>query len=106
MTKCDDDISKYEIMESKEILEKWINKPVKYFAYPNGSFSERETKYIKEAGYEKAFTTKGEYLNKKILTEEINIPRFEILENVSFEENICRMTGLWFNKGFIKNNNK
>jgi peptidoglycan/xylan/chitin deacetylase (PgdA/CDA1 family) len=106
LTKCDDEISKFEITESKNILESWIKKPVKYFAYPNGFFSEREVKYIKQAGYEKAFTTKGQYISKKILTEEINIPRFEILENVSFAENICRMTGLWFNKGLIKKINR
>ena len=106
LTKCNDVTSKYEISESKRILENWTNKSIKYFAYPNGSFSERDIEYVKEAGYVKAFTTKGEYVTKKILKEEINIPRFEILENVSFAENICRMTGLWYNKGFFKKNSK
>ena len=106
LTKCNDDISKYEISESKNILERWTKKPVKYFAYPNGSYSEREIHYVKDAGYEKAFTTKGEYISKKMLNDEINIPRFEVLENVSFAENICRITGLWYNKGYIKKINR
>ncbi len=98
LTKCSDAVSFYEISESKKKLSNWINKPVKYFAYPNGNYSEREKKYLKECGYELSFTTKPDYIKQELRPKPFEIPRFDILENVSLLENICRATGVWFFK--------
>ena len=98
LTKCTDTKSKEEILESKTILENCIRKKVIQFAYPNGNYSIREINFLKESGYEIAFTTENSYINKSHKNKIYEIPRFNIPENVSFAENICRMTGVWSEK--------
>lgn len=98
LTKCSDLESSYEIKCSKEELENIINKQIKYFAYPNGNYGLREIEILKKSGYKAAFSTITDYLTKKNLDKTFQYPRFEVLENVSFAENICRITGVWFKK--------
>ena len=98
LTMCSSEMSKNEIRNSKLKLENWLSKDVKYFAYPNGEFSEREIIFLKESGYELAFSTVPKYITKDILPDKYILPRFDVLESVSITENICRMTGAWFNK--------
>ena len=98
LTKCSDEKALFEIGESRNILEKWLNTEVVHFAYPNGSFSDREMEILKSCGYQMAFTTVPKYITKENVSEPFTIPRVDIIETVSFTENICRMTGLWFNK--------
>lgn len=96
LTKCSHLESSYEIKCSKEELEKIINKPVKYFAYPNGNYGLREIEILEKNGYNAAFSTITDYITKNSIDKTFQYPRFEILENVSFAENICRITGVWF----------
>jgi peptidoglycan/xylan/chitin deacetylase (PgdA/CDA1 family) len=96
LTKCGYNRAENEIKNSKIHLEKIIKNPIKYFAYPNGDYGEREIKLLEKHGYEIAFSTRTEYLNKGELSNRYRYPRFEVMENVSFAENICRMTGVWF----------
>ena len=94
LTTCDDQTMEKEIKESQETVSKWIEKPVRYFAYPNGNFGAREIHFLQSINFNLAFTT----IPKTIQTKEMNpfkIPRCEILENVSLAENICRATGTW-----------
>ena len=98
LTKCDNITSKNEITDSKISLEKILNTPIIHFAYPNGNYSEREIGYLKECGYKMAFTTNPEYIKIDAMPDLFEIPRFDVLENVSYLENICRMTGIWFEK--------
>lgn len=98
LTKCSHLESSYEIKSSKEELEKIINKPVKYFAYPNGNYGLREIEILKDNGYTAAFSTITDYIKISSIDKTFQYPRFEILENVSFAENICRITGVWFKK--------
>lgn len=95
---CSDEQSQFEISESKKILESWLKKDIKHFAYPNGSFDEREIKFLKDSGYRTAYTTVPQYLTAKNFSDLYTLPRFDVLENISFAENICRMTGAWFNR--------
>lgn len=53
-----------ELKNSKEILEKILNKKVNYIAYPFGSYNENTLKAVKEAGYTMAFTTNGRWSGK------------------------------------------
>jgi peptidoglycan/xylan/chitin deacetylase (PgdA/CDA1 family) len=98
LTKCSDLESSNEIKSSKDELEKVIEKSIKYFAYPNGNYGLREIENLKKNGYTAAFSTIPDYLTKGNLDKTFQYPRFEILENVSFAENICRITGVWFKK--------
>ncbi len=98
LTKCSDLESSNEIKYSKEELEELIEKPIKYFAYPNGNYGLREIEILKKNGYTAAFSTITDYLTQSNLDKTFQYPRFEIVENVSFAENICRITGVWFKK--------
>jgi peptidoglycan/xylan/chitin deacetylase (PgdA/CDA1 family) len=98
LTMCNDKKSHYEIVESKIILENWINKSVQFFAYPNGNYTQREINVLKSNEFQMAFTTKPEYVTLDSLKSPFEIPRFDVLEDISFAENIIRMTGVWFEK--------
>jgi peptidoglycan/xylan/chitin deacetylase (PgdA/CDA1 family) len=52
------------LKESKDFLEKTLNKRIKYFAYPYGEYSNESLKAVKEAGYTMAFTTAGRWSDK------------------------------------------
>lgn len=52
------------LKESKENLEKLLNKEVKYFAYPFGKYNDNTIKATKEAGYKLALTTNGKWSDK------------------------------------------
>lgn len=55
LTDCDDKRARYEIVSSKEKLERILNQEISLFAYPNGVYTKRDIKFIKEAGYKFAF---------------------------------------------------
>jgi peptidoglycan/xylan/chitin deacetylase (PgdA/CDA1 family) len=45
-----------ECLESKTILERKLEVPVRHFAYPNGSFNAEAERIIRSSGYRSAFT--------------------------------------------------
>ncbi len=92
---CSDEEVYSELQLSKQKLEFWIGKEVKYFAYPNGDYSKREIQVLKELNYHFAFSTNPIYLTPDLLKEKYILPRFAYLEGASFAENICRITGVW-----------
>jgi peptidoglycan/xylan/chitin deacetylase (PgdA/CDA1 family) len=96
LPQCSDDVARFEIEESKRILESWLNRPINSFAYPNGCYSSREIDMLKTTGYKIAFTTRPEYIRLHHFESPFELPRFDVLEHVSMAENICRMTGIWF----------
>jgi peptidoglycan/xylan/chitin deacetylase (PgdA/CDA1 family) len=95
LPRCSNAQSKHEIQHSKSMLENWIMREVKHFAYPNGDYSNREISFLKNAGYTIAFSTEQKYLTPDKLTHRYKLPRFMIVESASFEENICRIVGVW-----------
>jgi peptidoglycan/xylan/chitin deacetylase (PgdA/CDA1 family) len=98
LPRCTDEEVYLEINHSKKQLEEILQHEINGFAYPNGDFSEREINMVKSAGYQLAFTTKPSYLTAENIKEKYRLPRFEVLKDVSFAENICRMSGVWFRK--------
>ena len=56
LTTCEDKECLEEIKESKEALEKLLNKQIEHFAYPNGDYSYREIEFLKKCGYTSART--------------------------------------------------
>lgn len=54
-----------ELKESKEYMEKLLNKPADFIAYPYGSHSQYTLKAATEAGYKLGFTIDGPWANKK-----------------------------------------
>lgn len=98
LTTCSDDTAAFEITESRKILQNWLSADIPYFAYPNGAFNQREINLLQHAGYRMAFSTEQAYVTPENLKHIYKVPRFDVLEDVSFTENICRMTGVWFNR--------
>lgn len=49
---------KYQIIESKKIIENKLGVTCNYFAYPNGDYTDISNKYVTEAGYLMGFSTK------------------------------------------------
>jgi len=98
LTTCSDLQSELEIKDSKTTLQNWILIEVHFFAYPYGLFTQRDINYLHHSGYDAAFTTVPVYITPENRHNLFELPRFDVLENISFKENICRMTGLWFNR--------
>lgn len=98
LTRCTDQDSEYEIHKSKRLLEDILGRKITGFAYPNGSHGIREIKYLKKHGYKYAFTTVPDYLDLKKINCPYSLPRFEVYDEISFAENICRISGVWFRK--------
>lgn len=90
---CTDDELEFEIKKSKEKLQKWTNKKVKCFSYPNGWYDGRERKILKESGYKLAATDKKRFINKN--DNLYLIPRIEVKDKISFYEAICIIVGIW-----------
>lgn len=95
LTNCTDDEVREELALSKEKLTLWTNKEVKFFAYPNGDFSDREIGILKELNYKMGFANNAQYVTRGNLDQNFRIPRFGFLEGASFLENICRVVGVW-----------
>ena len=102
---CSEKELEFEIGESKAILEELIKNKVKYFAYPNGKHRKREMDCVKKNGYEAAFGTDPDFIMMNKSIDLFNIPRFEISDNVSLKENICRLTGVWYSLNLSKQDN-
>lgn len=98
LPKCSDEKSAFEIAQSKKTIESWTGDQVFHFAYPNGDYTPREVAYLKASGYTIAFSTEQHYLTRDKLKEPFRLPRLLMLETASFEENICRMMGVWIKK--------
>ncbi len=63
---------KDEIVGSKRVIEEHLGKPVDYFAYPSGGFSERIKTITALAGYKAALTTNRGYDRYDIDLYELN----------------------------------
>ena len=67
-----------EIVESKNVLEDILNKPVRYFAYPNGKpgkdYLQKHRDMVKDAGFEAALSTHHGVSDTS--TDRWQLPRF------------------------------
>lgn len=57
MSQMDETTMRYELVQSKKILEKEIGEKIKFFAYPGGAYSQATIKATEDAGYLAAVTT-------------------------------------------------
>ena len=83
----------FELGESKRVLESWLQKDIKCFAYPVGRFDGREKRFLVEFGYTLAATTENAFITPK--TDPYLVPRFSIGDEISFPEAVCNMVGVW-----------
>ncbi len=95
LPQCEDDEVYYELRKSKEKIEEWTGKNVLYFAYPNGNYTHREIKYLEALNYGLAYHAKPYYLTMAALQKRYELPRFDVIENATKLEAICRILGIW-----------
>lgn len=94
LTQIEDDIIINELIESKLVLEKHLNKPIHYFSYPNGNYNQKIANIVKEAGYVAAFAmVSGVKYTKSNL--------FEIKRNMIKEQSSSVLNGK-FSELFFK----
>jgi peptidoglycan/xylan/chitin deacetylase (PgdA/CDA1 family) len=90
---CNDKELLSEYMNSKRILEYWMNRPMEALSFPNGDYNERDLFFLKITGYKMAFTTKPNFVDEHSNT--LEIPRFSVNDEGGKYENIAKMFGLW-----------
>jgi peptidoglycan/xylan/chitin deacetylase (PgdA/CDA1 family) len=91
---CTDQETEDELRTSKEVLEGWTGKPVAHFSYPNGEYSVCAKRLLPKLGYVTGATTEPRL---GLTTDDpFEIPRFHVMDDGSFAENLCHMLGFWF----------
>lgn len=89
---CTDEEIKYEISQSKKILESWTGKEVNVFSFPNGDYDARAVEYLKKNGFVLSVTAENRLISVK--DDIYKLPRFNVTDDLFIEE-ICHMTGIW-----------
>ena len=62
LTRRSTEVVRYELETSKKILEDRTGKPVYFFSYPYGNYNKRIIEFVREAGYDAAFSLQPEIL--------------------------------------------
>jgi peptidoglycan/xylan/chitin deacetylase (PgdA/CDA1 family) len=67
---------KFEVDESKKIIEKEMAKKIETFIYPFGNYNPQIVAAVKSAGYTVAFTTEGQSEEKLDFSNPLTLPRY------------------------------
>jgi peptidoglycan/xylan/chitin deacetylase (PgdA/CDA1 family) len=84
LDKLDMDGIKEEIYCAKEKMEKELGFKIRYFAYPNGIYTQKAKKAVKDAGYRLAFSMDDEKIDKN--SDWFSISRVGVDDTHSFSE--------------------
>jgi len=90
---CNDKELEEEYSGSKMMLEKWLGREIKYFAYPNGDYNAKDIFFLKKFNYKMAFCIKNELIDN--CTDFFQIPRFGMNDDGNFFENRAKLFGIW-----------
>lgn len=82
-----------EIVQCKKDLEEKYNLDIYAFSYPNGDYSRREIKIVKEAGYECALTVEPGF--NSLHTDSYRLKRIGIRDKADISELLVKTSGLW-----------
>ena len=93
LSQCSDAKSEQEITSCRVDLEQRLEAPVRAFAFPNGSYSRRELRYLQRAGYECAVTTRPGLNSLK--TPSFELKRFIMRDDCGPYELLARASGVW-----------
>ncbi|AWW32525.1 polysaccharide deacetylase family protein [Echinicola strongylocentroti] len=100
---CTDQEAHLEVQISKEKVSSWTGMEVDTFAYPNGDYGDREIDLLKKKDFKIGFSTKAVPLTRDDFKTPYTLPRLGFLEGASWEENLCRIMGVWYSKSTFKN---
>ncbi len=73
---CDPATARRELLESRQRLEALLGRPVRYFAYPNGSYSRAVLRLAEDSGYEAALAVNAEGVTARCPA--YALPRFDV----------------------------
>lgn len=96
LPKCNIEITKQEINESKNKLEKDYGLKINAFSYPNGEYSDRDIELVKNAGYECAITV--DFGFNTINSDLYRLKRLSVNDPWNINELIVKASGVW---GFL-----
>ena len=82
-SKLDTDQLRYELIESKKIIEAELQQPVLHYAFPFGKYNAESLKALPECGYESAFTVHSGLCSPK--NNLFRLPRLEMTTNDDIE---------------------
>lgn len=91
---CSNEESWQEINECKHKLEHITQKPVKHFAYPNGDYSERDIKHVKQAGYQSARSM--DFGWNTLNSDLFKLKVLEINEEAGISKLVAQLTGIFY----------
>ena len=90
LTNISDASLEKELRESQQYLQDYLEKPVRYFCYPNGSLTQRELDRAK-VYYDCAFSTLQ--ANPQAGGDRYAIPRYALTDN--YWSNLAKIIGAW-----------
>ncbi len=93
LPRCDRAVARDEIVRSREELERRLAKPVDFFAYPNGDYSDRDLALVRDAGYACALTVDAGTNDQH--TDLFRLKRIVMEDDVGIDELLVRASGLW-----------
>lgn len=93
LPKCYDEEAAEEIFRSKEVLEQDFDLAINAIAYPNGDYSDRDVKLVKEAGYQFGITV--DYGFNTIRTDPFQLKRLSIDDADNLDAVCVKASGVW-----------
>ena len=90
---CSDAKAWQEISESSRLLKDRYGIEARGFAYPNGSFSDRDVAFVQEAGYRYAVSMGYGFVSPA--TDIYRIPRIPIHDADGVDELLVKASGSW-----------
>lgn len=93
LNKCNDEEAKYEIYQSKEMLEKEYNLNINAIAYPNGDYCKRDIELVKNANYKCGITV--DYGLNTLNSDMFKLKRLSVNDSENLDEIIVKSSSLW-----------
>jgi len=90
-----DDQIRDEVVDSRQVIERQIGQPVRYFCYPYGDFDDRVVRSLQAAGYECAGTL--QYGSNTLKTDPFQLKRIQTPNENGLRLRIgLQLRGSWF----------
>jgi peptidoglycan/xylan/chitin deacetylase (PgdA/CDA1 family) len=93
LNRCSDEESWTEIHESKKHLESEYGIHINAIAYPNGDYSERDIRFVKQAGYTCGLTVDHGLNGKR--TSLFKLKRYSVNDNDTLDLLAIKASGVW-----------